>query len=79
MVNKICIAHRPIPTEVITKGELALVVAKGGADVGTSNSLILPMIGTMTIITTFITQYLTKKGWKLMDIKQSIDGKTEKK
>ena len=48
-------------------GELALVVAKGGADVGTTSSFVLPMVGTMTIITTFITPYLIKMGWKLVD------------
>jgi K+:H+ antiporter len=47
-------------------GELALVVAKGGADVGGStSSFLLPMIGTMTIITTFITPYMIKFGWKI--------------
>lgn len=58
-------------------GELALVVAKGGADVGTTSSFVLPMVGTMTIITTFITPYLIKLGWKLVDIKQSTNGKTK--
>ena len=48
-------------------GELALVVAKGGNDVGVTSSFILPMVGTMTIITTFITPYLIKIGWKLTD------------
>ncbi|MGE5685056.1 MAG: cation:proton antiporter [Nitrososphaerota archaeon] len=56
-------------------GELALVVSKGGADVGTTSSFVLPMVGTMTIITTFITPYLIKIGWKLVDIRQSSDGK----
>ncbi|HET6715491.1 MAG TPA: cation:proton antiporter [Nitrososphaeraceae archaeon] len=56
-------------------GELALVVAKGGADVGTTSSFVLPMVGTITIITTFITPYLIKIGWKLVDIRQSSDGK----
>ncbi len=56
-------------------GELALVVAKGGADVGTTSSFVLPMVGTITIITTFITPYLIKMGWKLVDIRQSSDGK----
>lgn len=56
-------------------GELALVVAKGGADVGVTSSFVLPMVGTMTIITTFITPYLIKIGWKLVDIRQSSDGK----
>ncbi|HEU4467940.1 MAG TPA: cation:proton antiporter [Nitrososphaeraceae archaeon] len=57
-------------------GELALVVAKGGVDVGTTSSFVLPMIGTITIITTFITPYLIKMGWKLVDIRQSSDGKS---
>jgi monovalent cation:H+ antiporter-2, CPA2 family len=48
-------------------GELALVVAKGGNDVGVTSSFILPMVGTMTIITTFITPYLIKIGWKVAD------------
>jgi CPA2 family monovalent cation:H+ antiporter-2 len=52
-------------------GELALVVAKGGNDVGVTSSFILPMIGTMTIITTFITPYLIKIGWKLTDYADS--------
>lgn len=56
-------------------GELALVVAKGGADVGVTSSFVLPMVGTMTIITTFITPYLIKIGWKLVDIRQGSDGK----
>lgn len=56
-------------------GELALVVAKGGADVGTTSSFVLPMVGTMTIITTFITPYMIKIGWKLVDIMQSSNGK----
>jgi Kef-type K+ transport system membrane component KefB len=46
-------------------GELALVVAKGGVDVGVTSSFILPMIGAMTIITTFITPYMIKVGWKI--------------
>jgi hypothetical protein len=33
------------------------------------------MVGTMTIITTFITPYLIKIGWKLVDMKKSTDGK----
>jgi CPA2 family monovalent cation:H+ antiporter-2 len=48
-------------------GELALVVSKGGTDVGATSSFVLPMVGAMTIITTFITPYLIKMGWKLAD------------
>jgi len=51
-------------------GELALVVAKGGVDVGGStSSFLLPMVGTMTIITTFITPYMIKFGWKITNNK----------
>lgn len=56
-------------------GELALVVAKGGNDVGVTSSFILPMVGTMTIITTFITPYLIKIGWKLADYAGSSVGR----
>ncbi|VFJ15166.1 cation:proton antiporter [Candidatus Nitrosocosmicus franklandus] len=48
-------------------GEIALVVAKGGIDVGAANPIILPMIGTMTIITTFIAPYVIKLGWKFTE------------
>ena len=48
-------------------GELALVVAKGGTDSGVTSSFVLPMVGAMTIITTFITPYLIKMGWKFAD------------
>jgi len=48
-------------------GELALVTAKGGADVGATSSFILPMVGAMTIITTFLTPYVIKFGWKFTD------------
>jgi len=45
-------------------GEIAIVVAKGGIDVGAASPIILPMVGTMTIITTFISPYVIKYGWK---------------
>jgi CPA2 family monovalent cation:H+ antiporter-2 len=46
-------------------GELALVVAKGGVDTGLTSAFLLPMIGAMTIITTFISPYMIKLGWKV--------------
>lgn len=45
-------------------GELALVTAKGGADVGTTSAFLMPMIGSMTIIMTFLSPYLIKLAWK---------------
>jgi len=56
-------------------GELALVVAKGGTDVGVTSSFVLPMVGAMTIITTFITPYLIKMGWKVADYSGSSEGR----
>jgi CPA2 family monovalent cation:H+ antiporter-2 len=54
-------------------GELALVTAKGGADVGATSAFVLPMIGAMTIITTFLSPYIIKLGWK---ITKSLQDKT---
>jgi CPA2 family monovalent cation:H+ antiporter-2 len=47
------------------KGELSLVVAKAGQDVGAITSAVLPILGVVTIITTFITPYILKFGSKL--------------
>ena len=49
------------------EGELALVVAKGGVDTGLTSAFLLPMIGAMTIITTFISPYMIKLGWRIPD------------
>ncbi|HEV2877677.1 MAG TPA: cation:proton antiporter [Nitrososphaeraceae archaeon] len=48
-------------------GELALVVAKGGGDIGVTSSFLLPMVGAMTIITTFISPYVIKFGWRFAE------------
>ena len=48
-------------------GELALVVAKGGSDVGVTSSFLLPMVGAMTIITTFVSPYIIKFGWRFAE------------
>jgi monovalent cation:H+ antiporter-2, CPA2 family len=58
-------------------GELALVVAKGGVDTGLTSAFLLPMIGAMTIITTFISPYMIKLGWKVPDKVFSKEGKEE--
>jgi CPA2 family monovalent cation:H+ antiporter-2 len=47
------------------KGELSLVVIKGGQDVGLVSSLIFPIMGVVTIVTTFITPYVFKLATKL--------------
>lgn len=48
-------------------GELALVTAKGGADVGATSGFVLPMVGAMTIITSFLSPYILKFGFKISD------------
>jgi CPA2 family monovalent cation:H+ antiporter-2 len=49
-----------------TGGEMSLVVAKGGADVSATSPFVLPMIGVITLITTFLSPYIIKTGWKLV-------------
>jgi CPA2 family monovalent cation:H+ antiporter-2 len=46
-------------------------VAKGGTDFGVTSSFLLEIIGTMTIITIFITPYMIRLGWKFSDIMAS--------
>jgi monovalent cation:H+ antiporter-2, CPA2 family len=61
------------------KGELSLVVAKGGQDVGAVSSAILPILGVVTMITTFMTPYILKFGSKLGNVAQTpaLDSKKE--
>jgi len=47
------------------KGELSLVVVKGGQDVGAITNSILPILGVVTIVTTFITPFILRFGAKL--------------
>ena len=46
-------------------GELALVTARAGESIGVTSPFLLPMIGTMTVITTFLSPYIIKAGWRL--------------
>ncbi len=43
------------------------MTAKGGAYVGATSAFVLPMVGTMTIITSFLSPYIVKFGWKIGD------------
>jgi CPA2 family monovalent cation:H+ antiporter-2 len=47
------------------KGELSLVVAKGGQDVNAISSSILPILGVVMIVTTLITPFIIKVGSRL--------------
>ena len=46
-------------------GEMSLIVAKGGIDIGVVSGFILPIVGTITIISTFLAPYLIRLGLKL--------------
>jgi CPA2 family monovalent cation:H+ antiporter-2 len=46
-------------------GEMSLIVAKGGIDIGVVSGFILPIIGTITLISTFLAPYLIRLGTKL--------------
>lgn len=48
------------------RGELTLVVAKSGQDVGAISSAVFPILGVITIITTFMTPYVLRFGKKLI-------------
>jgi monovalent cation:H+ antiporter-2, CPA2 family len=47
------------------RGELSLVVGKAGQDLGVISSFILPILGVVTIVTTFVTPYILKMGTRL--------------
>jgi CPA2 family monovalent cation:H+ antiporter-2 len=62
-----------------TKGEVSLIVAKGGQDVNAITPSILPMLGVVTIVTTFIGPFIIKVGsrFKLTEPTEA-DAKKEK-
>ena len=47
------------------RGELSLIVAKGGQDVGAISSAVFPIIGVVTIVTIFMTPYILRFGRQL--------------
>jgi len=62
-----------------TKGELSLVVAKGGQDVGAISSSILPILGVVTIVTTFMGPFIIRVGsrFKLAEPTEEDSNKKE--
>jgi monovalent cation:H+ antiporter-2, CPA2 family len=47
------------------RGELSLIVAKGGQDVGAISSAVFPIVGVVTIVTIFMTPYILRFGRQL--------------
>ncbi len=54
-------------------GELGLVVAKGGIDVGAASTFLLPMLGVITVLTTFLSPYVIKIGWRSVGPAPSLE------
>lgn len=44
-------------------GELSIVVAKGGSDVGATSGFVLPFIGALTVVTTVLAPFLVRLAW----------------
>lgn len=49
-------------------GELGLVVAKAGADTGVASAFLLPMLGVITVLTTFLSPYIIRIGWRSFSV-----------
>jgi CPA2 family monovalent cation:H+ antiporter-2 len=60
------------------RGELSLVVIKGGQDVGAITSSIFPIVGVVTIVTIFMTPYILGFGSKLKSSSSTVDNGSEK-
>lgn len=48
-----------------SRGEMSLIIAKGGQDVGAISSSVLPILGVVTVVTTFMAPYIIKLGNKV--------------
>ncbi|MFZ0346491.1 MAG: cation:proton antiporter [Nitrososphaeraceae archaeon] len=48
-----------------SKGEMSLIIAKGGQDIGAISSSVLPVLGVVTVVTTFMAPYVIKFGNKV--------------
>jgi len=58
------IARQTALTLSASGGELSIVVAKGGADVGATSAFVLPFIGALTVVTTIVAPYLIRFAWR---------------
>ncbi|MDQ3972479.1 MAG: cation:proton antiporter [Thermoproteota archaeon] len=48
-----------------SRGEMSLIIAKGGQDIGVISSSVLPILGVITVVTTFMAPYIIKFGNKV--------------
>jgi CPA2 family monovalent cation:H+ antiporter-2 len=63
-----------------TKGEVSLIVAKGGQDVNAITPFILPLLGVVTIVTTFMGPFIIKVGsrFKLTEPTEPTEADTKR-
>jgi monovalent cation:H+ antiporter-2, CPA2 family len=45
-------------------GEMSIVVAKGGSDIGATSPFVLPFIGALTVVTTLIAPVVVRLAWR---------------
>ncbi len=57
-------ARRTALTLSASGGELSIVVAKGGSDIGATGAFVLPFIGALTVVTTILAPYLIRYAWR---------------
>jgi|SRR5271170_586215 len=56
-------AKRTALTLSASGGELSIVVAKGGSDIGATSPFVLPFIGALTLVTTVVAPFLIRYAW----------------
>ena len=54
------------------RGEISLIIAKAGQDIGAITSAVFPILGIVTIMTAFMTPYVIRFG-NMIRISQSVD------
>jgi monovalent cation:H+ antiporter-2, CPA2 family len=57
-------ARRAALTLSASGGELSIVVAKGGSDIGATGAFVLPFIGALTVVTTIVAPFLIRFAWR---------------
>ncbi|MDF0679382.1 MAG: cation:proton antiporter [Candidatus Nitrosocosmicus sp.] len=75
--SKITAIQTGIDLSASRGGEMSLIVAKGGIDIGVVSSFILPIIGTITLISTFLAPYLIKLGLKLANRNNNVNSESK--
>jgi monovalent cation:H+ antiporter-2, CPA2 family len=57
-------ARRTALTLSASGGELSIVVAKGGSDIGATSAFVLPFVGALTVVTTILAPFLIRFAWR---------------